>query len=152
MLLEVGRSLRRNRADIDPEKIDRLLSLMNENVRDSLVEFPAGLIESIEGLPDPDDRHVVAAALVSRSHAIVTSNVKDFPQNALAPYRTEAITPDDFLLAQWDLDQGRFLLGVTKVRNRLKNPSMSADQYLASLRRCGLVKTAAVLTSFTALI
>ena len=44
-----------------------------------------GLIPSLQ-LPDPDDRHVLAAAIVGRCDVIVTQNIQDFPEAALAPY------------------------------------------------------------------
>jgi len=55
--------------------------------------FIAGL-----ALPDPNDRHVLAAAIVSRAGIIVTFNTKDFPQEILEPYGLESQHPDDFLI------------------------------------------------------
>ena len=69
----------RRRADLE-----RTRSLMDSAVRDCLVMGYAGLIPSLS-LPDPDDRHVLAAAIVGRCDVIVTRNLKDFPNAALAP-------------------------------------------------------------------
>ena len=51
---------------------------MNAHVRDALVTGFKQLIE-ILALPDPDDRHVLAAAIKGRADLIVTTNLKDFP-------------------------------------------------------------------------
>jgi len=57
-------------------------------VPDCLVTSYEKLVNSIE-LPDPDDRHVVAATIVGHADAIVTFNTKDFPQAILQPYSIE---------------------------------------------------------------
>ena len=54
-----------------------------------------------------DDRHVLAAAIRSHSNAIVTFNLKDFPQSALSlcrPTTSMLNTPDEFLHHQLGLD------------------------------------------------
>lgn len=44
------------------------------------------------------DRHVLAAAVRADADAIITFNVRDFPQASLAPHNVKVINPDDFLL------------------------------------------------------
>lgn len=53
------------------------MSSMNAAVLDCLVAGYEPLIPSII-LPDPDDRHVVAAAIRAGAQVIVTANLKDF--------------------------------------------------------------------------
>ncbi len=53
---------------------------MNNSVLDCIVGDYEDKIETIH-LPDPDDRHVLAAAIKSHSQLIVTYNLKDFPNN-----------------------------------------------------------------------
>ena len=62
---------------------------MDEATRDSLVTGYEPLIASLT-LPDPDDRHVLAAAIAGRCDVIVTQNLKHFPDAALAPFEIEA--------------------------------------------------------------
>lgn len=48
-------------------------------------------------LPDPDDRHVLAAAAQGQADALATRNIKDFPQKLLDSFSIQVITPDDLL-------------------------------------------------------
>ena len=72
------------RPDLTQDQLKRTRQLMNTHVRDSLVSGFEYLIPSIN-LPDPDDRHVAAAAIHSGASLIVTFNLKDFPAHALKP-------------------------------------------------------------------
>lgn len=62
---EWTRNVLEHRKDLKPEAIARTRQLMDANVREALVENFEHLIPAIE-LPDPDDRHVVAAAMRGR--------------------------------------------------------------------------------------
>ncbi|WP_319421477.1 PIN domain-containing protein [Pleurocapsa sp. FMAR1] len=61
---------------------------MNENVRNYLVNDYEWFINNL-GLPDPNDRHVLAAAIKAKAKVIVTNNLKDFPQSELNKYNVE---------------------------------------------------------------
>jgi hypothetical protein len=50
-------------------------------------------------LPDPNDRHVLAAALEAGASIIVTHNLRHFPPAALAPHGVRAEAPDTFMTA-----------------------------------------------------
>jgi len=71
--------------------------LMDQHATDALVTGYEELIDGLH-LPDPDDRHVLAAAIRGRADVIVTCNLKDFPAGALKSYGIEAQHPDEFLL------------------------------------------------------
>ena len=70
--------------------------VMDAHVRDVLVTGFEDLVPSLE-LPDPGDRHVLAAAIRAEADIIVTANLKDFPASSLAPHGLEAEHPDAFL-------------------------------------------------------
>lgn len=153
-------------ADIHREWIDALLSdqphrsrdalertraLMDLHTRDALVTGYEPLIPSLT-LPDPHDRHVLAAAIVGRCDVIVTRNLADFPEDALLPFGIEAQHPDEFLCNQMSLAPGLFCSAVKTVRARLRNPPYSVREYLATLTRQGLVAAAAELEAFSDLL
>jgi predicted nucleic acid-binding protein len=95
ILDESFRNILANRPDLLPGSLDRTRELMNRALRDVLVTGYEGLIEGLN-LPDPDDRHVLAAAIRAGAQVIVTMNLDDFPESALAPFSVEALHPDDF--------------------------------------------------------
>jgi len=136
----------RRRADLD-----RTRSLMDAAVRDCLVTGYQHLVASL-ALPDPDDRHVLAAAIVGRCQVIVTRNLKDFPDPALAPYGIQAEHPDEFLSNHLSLAPGVFCDAVRKVRARLRKPPLSVTEYLEVLKQHGLVATASELAQFSNLL
>lgn len=148
---EWARSLRKDRPDIDQEGIARTQALMNAAIPDVLVENYQPLISSVE-LPDPDDRHVVAAAIRSGAQMIVTFNEKDFPSGLLDAWGVEAMHPDRFLEHQFGLHEAAVVACAKRIRARLKDPTMSVSEYLDRLASCGLPVTADKLREFEALI
>ena len=129
------------------EKLAKVRDLMDANVRDAKVEGYEALIESLQ-LPDPNDRHVLAAAIRCNANAIVTFNLKDFPQNALAPFGIDAIHPDDFIYYQIDMAPSRCCSAFKRQRQALKNPAMDIDEFLATLQRQQLPQTVSKLREF----
>lgn len=127
--------------------LERTRDLMDAHTRDALVTGYEGLIPSLE-LPDPNDRHVLAAAIVGHCDVIVTTNLRDFPQAALEPFGIEAQHPDEFLCNHLTLAQGLFCSCVQRIRQRLQNPPYTVNEYLETLIRNGLVATSAELRAF----
>ena len=103
-------------------------------------------------LPDPDDVHVLAAAIAGHADCIVTANLKHFPDAVLRPYGIEAVHPDDFLVAQLDLDEFTALAAFRDMRERKKNPTLNPEEFAHALERNGLVVTASRLRLAAALI
>ena len=145
---EWTRNVLANRKDLNSDQLNRTRQLMNANVRDSLVAGFEYLIPSIE-LPDPDDRHVVAAAIHSGASLIVTFNLKDFPTDALKPYNLAAQHPDDFIVDLLDLHPASVLEAAASHRRSLKNPPKTADEYLDTLLAQGLTQSVAVMRQWT---
>lgn len=133
------------------EQIARTRKLMDQAVPDCLVTDYQPLISGLT-LPDPDDRHVLAAAIRAGAQAIVTFNLKDFPEETLEPYGMEALHPDVFVECQLELHKGLVIAAAKRHRAALKKPAKSPQEYLETLAAQGLVVTADRLREFSELI
>lgn len=143
ILDELDRGLAERRG-IPEDKRHRLRLLMNAAVADCLVEGYEPLIDSLK-LPDPDDRHVLAAAIKCGAQVIVTSNVDDFPSEVLNSWEVEARTPDDFVLDMIGINDRAVYACVQQIVDERTNPPQTFDEVLTQLERSGLIETAAVL-------
>jgi len=76
---------------------------MCEAFPEAMVNVPTELIKAVECLPDEDDRHVLAAAVMARANTIVTQNTKHFPKACLEKFGVLCQTADDFLIHQYHL-------------------------------------------------
>jgi predicted nucleic acid-binding protein len=145
------RNVEANYQDIDRQQVERIRELMDAHVRDCLVTDYEQLIDSLV-LPDPDDRHVLAAAVKCNADMIVTFNLKDFPATVLEPFGIEPTHPDDFIEYQMDLAPHTVASAAKRHRDSLKNPPRGVEDYLLSLERQGLTQTVATLRPYSALI
>ncbi|MFF2021221.1 PIN domain-containing protein [Streptomyces sp. NPDC058171] len=146
ILDEVFRNLTAKRPDLRPDRLDRTRHLMVRAVRDCLVKGYEPLINAVQ-LPDPDDRHVLAAAIRAKAQVIVTFNLKDFPADRLTPWDVEAVHPDAFIAAQIDLDSRVVYSQVEQMARGRKRPPATTSDILDCLERDGLVASAAALRS-----
>jgi len=134
-------ALLRQEPQRDRTALERTRDLRNDAVRGCLITGYEDLIPALT-LPDPDDRHVLAA-IVRRCDVIVTRNQKDFPTKSLAPYGIETQNPDEFLYNHPCLASGHFCTAIHTVRKHLQHPPYVVDRYLDILTNQGLVATAA---------
>lgn len=130
------------RPDLPRAALERTRDPMNRWARDWQPPLHDALIPTLS-LPDPDDRHVLAAAIAAKAPVIVTFNLEDFPAAALAPYGVRAQHPDEFACGLLDQAPAAFLEAARQQRAALRNPPRSVVEYLATLTACGLPETAA---------
>lgn len=141
------RSVLTTRPDLRREQLERTRDLMNAHVRDCLVTGYEDLIDGL-ALPDPDDRHVLAAAIRAGADVIVTFNLRDFPAGAIGKYGIEGQHPDDFIVDLLGADSVAVCAAAKRHRLSLKRPPKSVAEYLPTLERSGLAKTVAELRGF----
>jgi len=145
------RNLLHDRTELKREQLERTRHLMDAHVRDSLVTGYEPLIETIT-LPDPNDRHVLAAAIHSSATTIITFNLKDFPASYTLPHGIEAQHPDDFISQLFESASGIICGAIKRLRSTLKNPTIEAEKYLEILTKQTLPKTVSKLKEYVFLI
>jgi hypothetical protein len=102
--------LRRTLADkfgYSPAQVSRRIGAMESMFPSAMVVGYENLIDSMK--THDKDRHVLAAAVKCRAHAIVSDNVKHFPADSLAPYGIECLTANTFLERQYHLNPEAFM-------------------------------------------
>ncbi|WP_108869532.1 PIN domain-containing protein [Aquimarina aquimarini] len=134
------------RKGVSEEEANKRAERANTAFPDALVNNYSGLISSLT-LPDPKDRHVLAAAIKTNANIIVTNNIKDFPKEYLASFGLAAKTADDFLTDIIDLNPERAVKAFKELVLNRRNPDLDEFQVLNILRNRGLKDAADFLHS-----
>ncbi len=134
------RAVMRDRPDLSLMSLRRVRDAMNEHAEDSIVSGYEPLIETLD-LPDPNDRHVLAAAITGQANMIVTRNLKDFPRSALICHDIIAKHPDEFLIRMLRQEPEPFLEALRDQQDSLRRPPVSMTDLLAILERTDLKQT-----------
>lgn len=141
---EWRRSVLRARPDVDPAALDRRRAAMDAALPDACVSGYESLIPGLT-LPDPDDRHVLAAAIRAKAQVIVTFNEVDFPAATLAGFDIVVQHPDLFLRHLVDLNPAIVRARVVQMLQRWRQPPNTPEAFIGALERCGLPEAAAAL-------
>jgi len=94
----------------------RLETRMREAFPDAIVVRFEPLIGTFR-LPDPDDEHVLAAAVLAGAGAVVTDNIRDFPAPCL-PRGLGIIDPRAFAVQTVEVDPSRAWVAVQAISQR----------------------------------
>ena len=92
---------------------DYFQSEVTTSFPESLVDDYKHLIDKLEN--DEKDRHVLAATIRSGSSLVVTFNIKDFPEQALEPWKVEVAHPQDYLLVLYEIEPVQVVQRVAKI-------------------------------------
>lgn len=131
VLAEVQRTL--PKVGVTPEKAEQRINVMRTHFPDAEVTGYQGLIPKMSC--DQKDRHVLAAAVRANAELIVTSNLKDFPNSALAPYDIDVVRPDHFLLDQLDLYPEITMDCLNKIVAARQQPQENLEVFLTKLEK-----------------
>jgi len=133
------RNVLKDRPDLSPERLARTKALMDSAVRDCLVSDHEALIESL-ALPDPNDRHVLAAAIHGGASVIITYNLKDFTSDILSQHGIEALHPDEFLSDLLDEATDLVVATIKRQRESLRHPTKTTEELLDTFANQGLTQ------------
>ncbi|MYA66494.1 MAG: PIN domain-containing protein [Gammaproteobacteria bacterium] len=116
--------------------------------------FPEAVVNGFEAiektlkLPDPNDNHVLAAAITISASVIVTDNLSDFPADILAPHEIEAISADSFIADTFTLDPIEAIQALKRMRERLKSPGLDATALVRKAEAQGLLQVATLMDEY----
>ena len=133
------RNLLKNRPDLTREKLESTRQLMDKAAP---MRWSQGINTSFLDFFFPTKMTRCGASL------IVTSNLADFPPEALSPFDIEAQHPDEFILHLFDLTPGLVIEAAHNHRTSMKNPPKTVEEYLDSLESQGLTQTASALREY----
>lgn len=114
-------------------KAMRLQEMLLKAFPEAMVEVPPELV-SVMG-NHPADRHVLAAAVVAKATAIVTLNLRHFPNAALNPWEIEAQHPDVFLTHLYDVSPDLVTDVVRQQAEDLQRPRLRVHELLGMLSK-----------------
>ena len=118
---------------MQPAKVESRISHMERAFPDASVEGYRHLIPQLTN--HPKDRHVLAAAITAEAQYIVTANLKDFPNSALAPYGITAVSPDEFLVELFTEFPDIVGNAVEKLRSNYSQPAVSITEFYGALAK-----------------
>ena len=135
------RSLAADTPTIPTERIETTLRLMNDALPGATISGYEDLFPTVS-LPDPDDRHVVAAAIAAGASIILTWNLKDFPAAALKKYGLRRHTPDAFFSGLYDNVPDLVVGSLANARRNLNKSRVSASDFIEILNHQKLTQLA----------
>ncbi len=138
------RNLIANATGVSRERLEATRDKMMAVLPEANVTDYQALIPNLD-LPDPDDRHVLAAAIAGQASFIVTWNVKDFPAANLQSYGIASISPDAFLMSLHASFLDALIDSAARARHNLRKSLPTADEFIDAIARQGLTAFAAIL-------
>jgi predicted nucleic acid-binding protein len=126
-------------------RLEATRDLMDRVLPQARVTGYAARIPAI-ALPDPGDRHVVAAAAETKASIIVTWNIRDFPASELRRHGLGKLTPDGFLTELYEAKPDAVAASVENARRNLNLSQVSRPAYLEVLQRQGLKRFVSALS------
>jgi len=114
------------------DQAKRRISAMRLTFPEAEIYIPPELLKAFDCIPDEHDRHVLAAADRGGAHAIVTHNIKHFPEDCLQRFDILCQSPDEFLVHQFHISPGEV---ITKIEEQADNIGEDVSALIQSLAK-----------------
>ena len=137
IMQEASRNLPKVWKEATASQISSFLDVVNEAYPYAQVPDWRKHMKGLE-LPDPDDRHVLAAAIAGEAASIVTLNLADFPQTIASRYGIKVEHPDTFLCRIYDGNPQAADAAIRRMTENKKHPPRTLTEEYAGLDRAGL--------------
>ena len=147
VLAEFKAALLRTRPDLKLSQIQRLFDLLAFACPDAMQRPRSADLIALPPMDDPADAHVLLGAYESSAEIIITFNLRHFPRRLLGRFGLLAMTPDQWLCSVAKPAPAVMIEIAERCRSRLIRPPLSRADHLEALRRSGLPRFAAFLTS-----
>lgn len=147
-VLDEARDPLKHLCKLNDDSITRYFRAMNSAFPQALTDGWEPLEKTIT-LPDPDDRHVVAAARQAGAELIITFNIKDFPPSVLDGFGLSAVSPDTFLTHIIDEYPEETLRVMSTLVSSKKRPPRTMEEEILHLKNTGCPLFASRLQSLT---
>jgi len=136
------RSVVANMPAIPIERLQITRRLMNDALPGAMVTGYQRHIQTVT-LPDPDDRHVVAAGIAGGASIVLTWNLRDFPAREMKKHGLRRQTPDAFLVDLCDQAPDLTLASLANARRNLSKTRVSASDFVDIVKNQGLIRLSA---------
>lgn len=137
------RNLAANTSGLSIDRLEATRDRMNAVLPEAVVQDHHPFIADLT-LPDPDDRHVLAAAIAGKASVIVTWNLKDFAAKNLLAHGVTSKSPDDFLTDLRAAFPDALISSVRSARHNLRKTIPSVEAFVDALDQGGLTKFSGV--------
>ena len=121
------------------ERLQITRRLMNDALPGAMVTGYQRHIQTVT-LPDPDDRHVVAAGIAGGASIVLTWNLRDFPAREMKKHGLRRQTPDAFLVDLCDQAPDLTLASLANARRNLSKTRVSASDFVNIVKNQGLIR------------
>ena len=135
------RNLAANAQAIPMERLQITRQLMNDALPTAMVTGYEEYVPAV-ALPDPDDRHIVAAAIAAKASLILTWNLRYFPEIDLKKFGLQRMTPDEFLSGLFEKAPDLVIGSLASARRNLSKSQVSASDFIRILESQKLVQLA----------
>jgi hypothetical protein len=135
------RNLVRATSSVQVERLSITRKLMNDALPAATVSGYEDYIATVN-LPDPDDRHVVAAGIAAGATMILTWNLRDFPAKELKKFGLRKQTPDTLLTNVYEKVPDLIIGSLANARRNLSKTRVSASDFLDILANQKLAELA----------